>query len=193
MGGTAPRAVLPVRHSRSHNPSPRPSPTRRPRLPNGRRARVPASLPAFGQSRRPCCGHLLGSTVAPIVQWIMPAMLKITLHDSADEFRFRLEGKLSGAWVNELRQCWLTASSTTQGRRTVLDMREVDFVDDAAESLICDMTGAGVLVQVSSPFMQSVMDGISRGRGYGTVEETPPRSCNAVVSPHPSGRHSRAI
>ena len=67
-------------------------------------------------------------------------MLKITLHDSADEFRLCLEGKLSGPWVGELRQCWQTASSTTQGRRTVLDLREVDFVDAAGESLLCDMS-----------------------------------------------------
>ena len=43
------------------------------------------------------------------------------------------KGKLSGPWVGELRQCWKTASSTTQGRRTVLDLRDVDFVDPAGE------------------------------------------------------------
>ena len=49
-------------------------------------------------------------------------MLKITLHDSADEFRLKLEGRLSGLWVRELEQCWQTATSTTQGRKTVLDL-----------------------------------------------------------------------
>src|SRR4051812_40621351 len=106
-------------------------------------------------------------------------MLKITLHDSADEFRFRLEGKLSGPWVTELRQCWQTASSTTQGRRTVLDMREVDFVDGPGESLLCDMTRSGVAIQVSTPFMQSVVEGIRHEAGYGRVEEKPTRSTNA--------------
>src|SRR5438067_391351 len=73
-----------------------------------------------------------------------PAMLKITLHDSADEFRLCLEGKLSGPWVAELRQCWQTGSSTTHGRRTVLDLRDVDFVDTAGESLLADMNRSGV-------------------------------------------------
>ena len=61
-------------------------------------------------------------------------MLKITLHDSSDELRFKLEGKLSGPWVGELRQCWQTAASTTHGRNTILDLREVDFVDPEGQS-----------------------------------------------------------
>ena len=63
-------------------------------------------------------------------------MLKITLHDSAGEFRLKLEGRLSGLWVHELEQCWKTASSTTHGRKTVVDLGEVDFVDPAGESLL---------------------------------------------------------
>ena len=44
------------------------------------------------------------------------------LHDSAEELRFRLEGRLSGPWVTELRQCWQTAQSTVRGRKTTLDL-----------------------------------------------------------------------
>jgi ABC-type transporter Mla MlaB component len=120
-------------------------------------------------------------------------MLKITLHDSADEFRMCLEGKLSGPWVSELRQCWQTASSTTQDRRSVLDLREVDFVDAAGESLLCDMNRAGVSIQVSTPFMQCVVDGISHDSGYGSVEEKRSRSSDAVVCADPSRPHSRAV
>jgi len=120
-------------------------------------------------------------------------MLKITLHDSADEFRLCLEGKLSGPWVSELRQCWQTAASTTQGRRTVLDLGEVYFVDDAGESLLADMKGYGVSIEVATPFMQSVVDGISRNAGYGRVEEKPARASDAVVCSDSSRPHSRAV
>jgi hypothetical protein len=120
-------------------------------------------------------------------------MLKITLHDSAGEFRMCLEGKLSGPWVGELRQCWQTASSTTEGRRTILDLREVDFVDPAGESLLGDMTQSGVSMQVSTPFMRSILERISHGAGYGRVEEKRSRSSDAVVCADPSRPHSRAI
>ena len=121
-------------------------------------------------------------------------MLKITLHDSAGEFRFRLEGKLSGPWVGELRQCWETASSTTTGRRTLVDLREVDFVDPHGEELLCDMSRRGVEFQATSPFMKSVVDGIAARAGYGTVEDKPTRSTSdAVLRSDPSRSHSRAL
>jgi hypothetical protein len=121
-------------------------------------------------------------------------MLKITLHDSAGEFRFRLEGKLSGPWVGELRQCWETASSTTSGRRTLVDLREVDFVDPPGEELLCDMSRRGVELQASSPFMQSVVEAIAARAGYGTVKDKPTLSTSdAVLRSDSSRSHSRAL
>jgi ABC-type transporter Mla MlaB component len=120
-------------------------------------------------------------------------MLKITLLDSADECRFRLEGKLSGPWVGELRQCWKTVSSTTQGRRTVIDLGEVDFVDLAGAALLGDMSRAGVAFQVSTPLMQSLIDGMANVPGCARVEEKSTRSSDAVLCTDPSGSHSGAL
>jgi hypothetical protein len=121
-------------------------------------------------------------------------MLKITLHDSADEFRFLLAGKLSGPWVGELRQSWETASSTTVGRPTLLDLRDVEFVDEAGEELLCDMARRGVQLQVSTPFMQSVIDGIRGRAGCVTVKDKPTRnSSDAVLRSDSSRSHSRAL
>jgi hypothetical protein len=113
-------------------------------------------------------------------------MLKITLLDSARELRFRLEGKLSGLWVGELRQCWTTASSTTVGRRTVVDLKEVDFVDDDGEALLGEMHGQGVELHASTPFIRAIVDRIARATRCATVEEQPPRAANAFVCPDPS-------
>jgi len=113
-------------------------------------------------------------------------MLKITLLDSARELRFRLEGKLSGLWVGELRQCWVTASSTTVGRRTVLDLREVDFVDEEGETLMRDMRERGVELHATTPFIRAIVDRIPRAARCATVEEQPARAVNAFVCPDPS-------
>jgi hypothetical protein len=120
-------------------------------------------------------------------------MLKITILDSADELRFRLEGRLSGPWVAELRQCWQTAASITRGRRTLLDLREVDFVDPEGQSLMADMYRKGVGLVAVTPLIQSLVEEISRTPGCGTVEETPARRADALAFPDTSGHSPRTI
>lgn len=120
-------------------------------------------------------------------------MLKITLHDSAEEFRFRLEGKLSGPWVGELRQCWETASSTTTGRRSVADLCAVDFIDEAGEELLCDMSRRGVEFQSSTPFIKAILDSVASRVGYVSVKDKTTRSTDAVLRTDSSRSHSRAL
>ena len=120
-------------------------------------------------------------------------MLKITIHDSAKELRFRLEGKISGPWVGELRQCWVTAASTTGGRTTVLDLREVDFIDDGGRSLVREMAGQGVRMVAATPLIQALVEEISRDVGCGSVEGKSAQSRDAILSPATSGRNPRAL
>ena len=115
-------------------------------------------------------------------------MLKITIHDSANELRFRLEGRLCGPWVQELRQCWQTAVSITEGRRTVLDLREVDFVDPEGQLLMAEMCQRGVRLLAVTPLIQSLIEEIPITPGYGTVEEKPARRSDDFASPDTSGR-----
>jgi anti-anti-sigma regulatory factor len=98
-------------------------------------------------------------------------MLKITLHDSAREFRLKLEGRLSGPWVHELEQCWKTASSTTRDRKTVVDLGEVDFVDPAGESLLAHMHAEGVQLVAVTPLIRAVLQEICRAQACGTVRK----------------------
>ena len=84
-------------------------------------------------------------------------MLKITIHDSAAECRFRLEGRLTGPWVTELEMSWQTAASTTSGRRTAADLREEEFVDDAGRALLERMHEAGVRLTADTPVMKDLL------------------------------------
>jgi anti-anti-sigma regulatory factor len=120
-------------------------------------------------------------------------MLKITIHDSARELRFKLEGRLCGAWVKELRQCWQTAISTTEGRQTVLDLLEVDFVDQDGQALMADMSRRGVSLLAVSPLIRSLIEEIASTPGCGTVEEKPARRIDAFASVITSGRDPRTL
>jgi len=97
-------------------------------------------------------------------------MLKITLHDSAREFRLKLEGRLSGPWVRELELCWKTAASTTGGRKTVLDLGEVDFVDPQGQTLLSHMYAHGVEMEAVTPLICSVVKEVCQAPACGRVE-----------------------
>ena len=120
-------------------------------------------------------------------------MLKITLHDSTKELRLKLEGRLSGPWVQELRQCWSTASSTTGGRRTVLDLDDVDFIDPEGQSLVVEMHRQGVVLHAGRPFIRGLLQEICRSSQCGTVEDESSPNRDALRRTKPAGRHSRTL
>lgn len=129
--------------------------------------------------------------MAQIVRTNQRIMLKITIHDSAEELRFRLEGKLAGPWVAEFRQCWETAASTTTGRLTVADLQDVDFIDEEGKSLLAQMHQRGVRLEAVTPLIQSLVKECTSQ--YGRVEEQPARSINAIVCSDTSGFDPRPL
>jgi ABC-type transporter Mla MlaB component len=120
-------------------------------------------------------------------------MLKITLHDSSRELRFKLEGKLNGPWVRELQQCWQTAASTTVGRSTVLDLGDVDFVDPAGQSLLAEMHRDGVRLLARTPLIQSLVEEVCGAPCCGTVEEKRAYCHDAFASTDTTGRDPRPL
>ena len=125
-------------------------------------------------------------------------MLKITLHDSSAEMRFKLEGKLSGPWVQELQQCWHTAASTALGRSTVVDLGEIDFVDADGQALLAEMHRHGVRLAAVTPLIQAVVGEVCGHRGCGTVEEKSarwqtPHQDDALVRSATTGSRQRPL
>ena len=118
-------------------------------------------------------------------------MLKITLHDSAREMRFKLEGRLAGLWVQELCQSWETAASTTAGRSTVVDLTEVDYVDSEGESLLNRMHQEGVRLLAATPLIHAVVEEVCRGKCCARVEET--ARSHAFRSAYTSGSDPSAL
>jgi len=114
-------------------------------------------------------------------------MLKITIHDGAGELRLRLEGRLCGAWVGELRQCWQTAASITQGRNTILDLGEVDFIDSEGQALVSEMGRSGVQLVATTPLIQALVNQASDAAGCGTFET------NALSRSAAAGREPRPV
>jgi outer membrane protein TolC len=92
-------------------------------------------------------------------------MLRITIHDSSTRTTFKLEGKLAGAWVQELEHCWITASSALQGRGVTIDLRQVSFIDDDGKKLLERMCATGAELVATGPLTKAVCEEASRRGG----------------------------
>ena len=74
-------------------------------------------------------------------------MLRITTVDLPTEITFKLEGKISGLWVTELRRCWGSSGDIYKNRKRVVDLSGVVFVDAAGKELLSTIScEGGILV-----------------------------------------------
>jgi hypothetical protein len=85
-------------------------------------------------------------------------MLKITLHDAAGQLRLELEGRLAGAWVGEVEQCWHTAKASYPDRKLSIDLTGVIFIDRAGRYLLRLMDRDGVSLVASGLMVQDILD-----------------------------------
>jgi anti-anti-sigma regulatory factor len=70
-------------------------------------------------------------------------LLRITVHDHPGFLTVQLEGRLAGAWVRELEECW--QSTLASQRKPVLrvDLMGVTYIDAAGKKLLAAMHAEG--------------------------------------------------
>jgi anti-anti-sigma regulatory factor len=83
-------------------------------------------------------------------------MLRITTTDKGEVTVFRLEGRLSGDWVDELEHFW-TETNVGSARKLQIDMTDVEFVDEEGKVLLERMLLEGAELHPGNPFMTSVV------------------------------------
>ncbi len=88
-------------------------------------------------------------------------MLKIVHSDTATEQRWTLCGQLAGPWVTELRSYWERTRHGVDGRRRVIDLRDVTFIDENAEGLLHEMGDEGVEFLASGVDTKDVLANLS--------------------------------
>jgi len=70
-------------------------------------------------------------------------MLKITNTGTATEQKWILCGQLSGPWVGELKSNWEKTRSESHGRRRLVDLTDVTFIDERGEVVLRAMRSEG--------------------------------------------------
>ena len=88
-------------------------------------------------------------------------MLRITVQDAADQLRLELEGRLSGAWVAELEDCWRASVPILGGRQLWVDLTGVECVDAAGRYLLALMHKSGVRFITSGCLMGALVQEIA--------------------------------
>ena len=85
-------------------------------------------------------------------------MLKITTHGSEASTRITLEGRLVGPWIAELERCWRESTESTAGRRLIVDLTGVTFVEPEGKALLTRMYQAGAELLASGCCMKSIVE-----------------------------------
>ncbi|HTL61630.1 MAG TPA: hypothetical protein VL261_08295 [Nitrospira sp.] len=85
-------------------------------------------------------------------------MLKITTQISDDTTKITLEGRLAGPWISELERCWREAEQSAAGRRVVVDLIGVTFVEQDGKALLTRMHQAGAELLATGCCMRSIVE-----------------------------------
>ena len=71
-------------------------------------------------------------------------MLKVTFTDTPTEQKWILQGRLTDPWVAELWTSWTNARDAREGRRCVVDLNDVTFIDQNGETVLLAMMAEDV-------------------------------------------------
>ena len=71
-------------------------------------------------------------------------MMKIQMQELDDQLILQVEGRLAGAFVPELENCWRAARASQPNRKIAVDLKNVTCVDRAGRYLLQLLHGNGV-------------------------------------------------
>ena len=84
-------------------------------------------------------------------------VLRITSTRTETASTLKVEGRLTGQWVDELSRA--TAAAVAGGRRVVLDLADVTFVDAEGIALLRELRAGGFALADCSSFVSGLIDG----------------------------------
>ena len=88
-------------------------------------------------------------------------MLKITTQTDATTTIFELEGRLAGAWVQELEDCWRKVANSDRPVRVMVCA--VTFIDDKGKTLLAEMHQHGAELVAEGCMNKGIVEEITRG------------------------------
>jgi hypothetical protein len=95
-------------------------------------------------------------------------MLRFSYYRSDDGEHWNLCGRLSGPWVDELRSVWRRIREQAPRAGSVVDLKDVTFIDESGEFLLAEMQGSGAELLASGVEHTHLIANL-RSEGSGTL------------------------
>jgi anti-anti-sigma regulatory factor len=87
-------------------------------------------------------------------------MMKIEVQEAGEQLILHVEGRLAGACVPELENCWQVAQSSQPNRAISVDLKNVTCVDRAGRRLLQSMHRNGVPFLRADLAVQDILEQI---------------------------------
>ena len=90
-------------------------------------------------------------------------MLRITWASNEQKMTLKLEGELAGPWVGETEHAWSDLVGTALGKRVIVDLEDVFFIDAEGRKLLVRMLDQGVELQSSHLMTKYIIGQLKQG------------------------------
>jgi ABC-type transporter Mla MlaB component len=113
-------------------------------------------------------------------------MLRITVHGGPRALTFQLEGRLAGAWLRELEECWQNALACQPEPVLRVDLTGVTSIDAAGKACLAALHRQGAEFIAADCVTKAVVAEITQaplpdcGRPKGEGESRPSRNRGAT-------------
>ena len=88
------------------------------------------------------------------------AMFRMAIRSIKDQDTWILEGRLAGQVVDELTDAWRKARSERRGRKSVVDLVGVTFVDERGETALAEMMADGARFVVRGLYTRTLVESL---------------------------------
>jgi hypothetical protein len=92
-------------------------------------------------------------------------MLRVTKSENAGKTTFKLEGKLTGCWVDVMEQCWRQAVADGAAGPFTVDLNAITYVDERGTDLLREMHKRGVDLRAATCLGKGIVEQVTSCRG----------------------------
>jgi hypothetical protein len=89
-------------------------------------------------------------------------MLRITIGETSTEQKWTVEGRLVQPWVSELKSTWTRTTTARRGRKCVVDLTGVTFIDKNGEKALAELYKHGAELIATGCYTGHVVHNIER-------------------------------